>query len=248
MRVLNHSNFQLDETNWGTGSTEDISVLFDDIINCFNANLDPSLINVRNIIIAQARYFDPPFSTPIIINIAGQEFISINACDNYWSQYSYQFSHEYCHYIINRQSGILRVSWFEESLCELAPIINLYTMSIKWVTNPPYPQWKDYSVALKDYADGLLAECPKIEDFKSWFNINLEFLYQDRYLRDKNKVIVRALYSLFQMYPCAWQCVQYLNQIKEHDNLSFEEYLNLWENLVPEQYNFIVREIKSIFY
>ncbi len=78
--------------------------------------------------------------------------IQLDTRGTYWSQYAYQFSHEFCHIL----SGYEHLKenpnqWFHETVCELASVFSLRRMAERWPIHPPYPKWADYSDSLMCY-------------------------------------------------------------------------------------------------
>lgn len=67
---------------------------------------------------------------PMCSLIGDSHLIFLAVRDNYWCQWVYQFAHEYCHHLINGPlSGEWsKMLWFEETICELSSLYNLYMM------------------------------------------------------------------------------------------------------------------------
>lgn len=63
-------------------------------------------------------------SHPMIFNSPGGRMMFLSASHNNFFEWTFQFSHEYCHNIINgSMSGdIGGLSWFEETICDTASI------------------------------------------------------------------------------------------------------------------------------
>ena len=81
----------------------------------------------------------------------GEHIIFLNAKENYWCQWVYQFAHEYCHHLIDgtltgEWSNLL---WFEETICELSSLYNLNKM-IDYCTTNGLP---GYSPSVQVYLD-----------------------------------------------------------------------------------------------
>ena len=77
-------------------------------------------------------------------NSRGELEILLDTGETYWSQYAYQFAHEFFHLLCGsaeRDPGNL---WFEETLGETASLFVLRAMARSWKTKPPYPHWADY--------------------------------------------------------------------------------------------------------
>ena len=89
-------------------------------------------------------------------NDRGEIVVRLDTEKTSWCQYSYQFGHEFCHILCGFKPGYEGNKWFEETLCETASLYVMRGMSRKWKTSPPYPNWKDYHDALRDYVDDIL--------------------------------------------------------------------------------------------
>ena len=140
---------------------------------------DASLRDVEKVLYSAAdelwRYFPerslPPLLVepkggPIVLFRRGPEgeyYVRLNTGNTYWSQYAFQFAHEFGHVLCGYREGERCNKWFEESLCETASLFALRGMSLTWKSDPPYPNWKSYAPALRDYAkSGWTARrCPR---------------------------------------------------------------------------------------
>jgi len=174
--------------------------------------------------------------------------IYLSSYDRLWSKYSYQFAHELCHHVIDSDFYTTndKFGWFEETLCELASIFCLDKMSQTWLTNPPYPNWKDYSTALTDCVREII-EKPEnkiSKSFKNWLSENLDALFKDRYKREENRIIALQLFPLFKNRPEFWTTIQYLKFIKVIDEMTFDNFIDAWTELVPENLKELLTEIK----
>ena len=101
--------------------------------------------------------------------------IQLTARDLEWSQFAYQFSHEFCHVLSNYENLKANPNnWFHEAICELASVFTLRRMAERWQTNPPYPNWADYVAALRDYSEKRLSrqrvQLPRGVTLQSWLS------------------------------------------------------------------------------
>lgn len=171
------------ECDWGVAQRGDIRTL---------------LLDVASHIVRELR--DPFVKTIHIMNLPGQSprsfyrspdatkhEVNLTAKDRKWSQFAYQFSHEFCHIL----SGHDRLrdnpnNWFHEAICELASFFVLRRMAERWPVDPPFAHWSDYSAALADYAE---CEARKYRratpagSFSAWLRTNEWELRRDSYLR-----------------------------------------------------------------
>ena len=91
--------------------------------------------------------------------------IGLKVTDTYWSQFSYQFGHEFCHLLHNFEEtpGDDPNQWFQEALCELANLWVIRRMSKTWAYRAPYDNWVDYRHALADYANNWMMSRAEVQ-------------------------------------------------------------------------------------
>lgn len=233
-----HTNFSLNPLAWGQGLPQDITILLDSVITEFYYNLDLTTIPNTPVVVCSHLLKDPPSVSPEIIKNNDSTIIFLCTKDLLWSQYSYQFSHELCHFVIDTSYPPAndKFGWFEESLCELASIYTLLKMASTWQTNPPYQHWANYSNALDIYAKDIV-EKPEnrlTEPLMVWLSENLHSLSLDRYKRVENQIVAVHLLPLFIKTPSLWRTIQFLNLIQVTDDMTFESYLNEWKKKNPK--------------
>lgn len=214
-----HKNFHIHTEGWGQAQLQDIIKLLDSVISDFYPNFILEMITDKQVYIQNSKYNVPQISNPQIFKQDGFNQIFLNTSDNLWSQYTYQFSHELCHHVIDSNFSMTndKFGWLEESLCELASIFCLDKMSQTWQINPPFLNWKDYSTSFAKYVTDIIKEPENIitNSFNNWFKEKLDTLYKDRYNREINRIIALQLFPLFKNNPDSWRIIQYLKFIKE---------------------------------
>ena len=179
----------------------------------------------------------------------GEYLVRLDTGDTYWAQYSYQFAHEFCHILCNYDDDVHRNKWFEESLCEVASLYSLRSMSETWKTNPPYGNWKGYSTALNNYADERIAASPLPTDqtLAEWFSDHEATLYQDATNRELNNVVAVQLLPLFEEEPSRWEAVTWLNKAKSTKSQTFSDYLSDWHKHSPQKHREFIRQVGKEF-
>ncbi len=179
----------------------------------------------------------------------GEYLVRLNTGDRLWAQHAYQFAHEFGHILANYDEYERPNKWFEESICEMASIFALRRMSETWKVRPPYPNWKDYSPALANYADERMrtAPLPPGKTLAQWYSENESQLRQEPCLRDKNTVVAVALLPLFEKQPESWEAITWLNDGAPHGTRTFARYLGDWCAHVPEKLRPLVRQIARKF-
>ncbi len=170
----------------------------------------------------------------------GQEYkIELCVTDRLWAKYAYQFSHEYCHVRTNHMVGTQRCKWFEETLCETASIYTLRRMAEVWAEKPPYPNWRDYSSSLFDYADEFIGrevhQLPEGTDFSGWLNGTLPELEKNQYLREHNARIAIKLLDIFEDDPHLWSSMGYFNTWAVDPDDDIHSCLGKLEDVVPKE-------------
>ena len=249
------------ETNdWGEAPSVDIELLLTNAASHLNRELwNPvaGTINVR-----RAPLTDHSPRTLIGESRPGSYVVQLTAKDRLWSQYAFQFVHEFCHVLIDPFSWHPGPnSWFEESVCELASVFVLRRMSEQWTTDPPYRNWSSYSSSLVDYANQRLSApqrtLPDSICLSEWLSANEGDLRQGPELaaaeqwaterRDKMAVIAYALLPLFEKQPEAWNAVQRLprGQHPARDNPT-RDYLRSWRSAVAPRDEHVVDQVGQL--
>ncbi len=231
--------------DWGDASLPDIEVLLADTASHLNRLLRIPFIGVIVVIPA------PPNAPPEVLYRSSQAepFIIRLATRNcLWSQFAFQFSHEFCHVL----SGYERLKgnpngWFHESICELASIFSLQRMAEQWPTNPPYPCWADYAVNLGNYAQERLSrqevQLSAGVTLQTWLSSREETLRQDPYQRSMNELVAYALLPIFESEPTGWNAVGKLPP----SVANFTDYLSDWHSSVDPVDKPFVARLSEVF-
>ena len=157
--------------------------------------------------------------------------ISLTAKDNYWSQFAYQFAHEFCHVL----SGYERLhanpnEWLHESICEMASIFVLRRMGKRWRRSRDH-RWIRFAPSHSKYADNLLdahvSNTPS-GSFRTWLLDNEADLRANSQLRDINGVVAAKLLPNFEQEPSGWNAVRLLPATTG----CIQEYIESWRSSV----------------
>ena len=168
--------------------------------------------------------------------------VLLSARHRKWSKYAYQFAHEFAHILSNHEDRINNPNnWFHETICELASVFTLRRMAERWLKDPPYLNWADYSESLLEYSVNLQnreeVQLPAGATLPEWIESEESSLRSDAFQRDKNALVAYSLLSLFEEQPSGW------NTIRALPNSSDElgDYLAEWAAAVhPVDRQFIV--------
>jgi hypothetical protein len=173
--------------------------------------------------------------------------VLLNTGNCLWAQMSYQFAHEFCHLLCNPSDQKVQM-WFQETLCEMASRFVLKRMSETWKTNPPYPNWKDYSVSLREYLDNLQKNdrLPKGKTLAQWYSENADILRKNSIDRPRNNVVAAELWEMLDAQPEHWEVVTYY----PHKRLNPEtlgEFFLVWQRDCPEDHKAFIADIAKKF-
>lgn len=239
--------------DWGAARTEDIQTV---------------LTRVADVLLP---YFPQHASNKVLVTFSGQGprvlfdkssdgayRVLLNVQDARWDQFAYQFSHELCHIFTNyeqrkidRDTIIGNHQWFEETLCEALSIFALNRVASSWENSPPYPYWRNYASAFREYAQRLLSEkhryLPPDKSIEEWYAENQEALEGNPYLRQKNELLARWLLPLIENTPADLEAIGYLNREKSSSPESFQAYLESWYSCCPEGARDFIRRVMLLF-
>ncbi len=230
------------EYNWGT-AREDIQRVLIDTASHINRELRHKFdgkINVLNL---------PEENSPKTYyrNLSSDSYrINLTANDNRWSQFAYQFAHEFCHVLSGHEN--LRGNpnnWFHESICQLASLFTLRRMGERWPSNPPSPNWADYATSLTCYAKDILVNArqysPPDGKFDAWLQSNEKQLRSDPYLRKKNLVVAARLLPLFEQQMQGWNVITKLPNSMSR----FPKYLSEWKLDIDPEDRLFLEQVKN---
>ncbi len=162
-----------------------------------------------------------------------------------WSQYTFQFAHEFCHILCCYDQDPLKHRWFEEALCELESLYVLRRSAETWKTAAPYDHWKPYAPELAKYADERMKNfiLPMGKTLAAWYKENSAALTANPADRDRNNVAAVALLPFFEKEPEQWEAVAWLNTESFTEKTSFDDYLAVWHKHAPKKHKAFIRTI-----
>ena len=169
--------------------------------------------------------------------------IVLSSKENHYGQWVFQFSHEYCHHLIN---GSLRgetggLMWFEESICRVASLsclenmvrycatseerhINLYTpfaaTYLRDLQRPPLPE--GLRQFLPSASEPLLcSQIPLVfaENLRDYLQRESNLL-STTYSNDAYCKIAYSIFPHFHNNPNLWKILQFLGDMYSRQSLS----------------------------
>lgn len=236
------------ESEWGSASPQDVQA----VLNSVGTVISPYTggRTLDNIIVRNAP------KGPISLYKRGENgeyIVLLDVKGRYWSQLSYQYSHEVCHLLSNYDlapNNITQQQWFEESLCEAFSLFTLKQMAKHWQETPPYPNWKAYSADLQSYVDGMQQEKHRhlSTPVNKWYQQQRDTLEKDPYAQDRhlNEKMATILLAIFEKTPESWAAMNYLNLGEDTGINTMEKYLADWYKNTPATYQNVVAEIQQL--
>jgi hypothetical protein len=188
----------------------------------------------------------------------GRIVIGLAARDNHWAQYAFQFTHEYCHALINYRNNREQLAphaqrpnlWLEESLCETASLFTLRALGHSWLVAPPYPVWHEYAPWFFAYAEERLAlpehNLPAGTPFVVWFRANQRALRQDSTRRDRNTIVAAQLLPIFEREPRGWGALAFFSRAA-NPNQSLSQQFTKWRWGCPPELQRFVTKLAAVF-
>jgi len=178
--------------------------------------------------------------------------VQLDTGKTFWSQYSYQVAHEFCHVHCGFRPGPSDNQWFEEAVCETASLFCLRAMAKSWATQPPYPNWKSYAPALGKYAEDVIARRTYKGEFEAkglprFYRDHAAELRANATDRELNGAVALALLPWLEERPTRWAAFQWLNATPRPKNEPFVAYLARWEAHTPTEHQPTVREVRKLF-
>ena len=189
---------------------------------------------------------------PIVLynrNDRGEIVMRLDTQGLSWSQYAYQFAHEFCHILCGFDEDDCPNEWFEETLCETASLYAMRAMAKSWEHDAPYRNWVEYRHALKQYADDVIdsREQLKPEEVAAFFKKHQAKLEESSTLRDLNGAMSVVLLAMFEEDPKRWEAVRWLNPSPNKDGQTFTQYLQAWHDAAPKRHQSFIREVAELY-
>lgn len=156
---------------------------------------------------------------PMCSNCGDRRLILLTTHDNYWCQWIYQFSHEFCHHIIDgSMTGEIKGQiWFEETLCSLNSMYQLEVALLEDFKQAPFLQL--YAPSVLVYLDEIKQSH---QDLKCQLQQNggllqwLPLLSKPTYHRDHYYAIACLILPLFVENPHLWGILSHIGDSRSY--------------------------------
>ena len=144
--------------------------------------------------------------------------ICLHTKENEWWRWVYQFSHEYCHHLINgTMSGeITGLMWFEETICDLASICHLNRLIVLYDVlqiNTPL-QCKSYVVSCRNANLGTVQS-----NCQEYLKQHMDELVQPMYHREIYSNLFATMLPLFLENTHLWKIILHFGDMRSWNSL-----------------------------
>ena len=217
------------------------------------------------------KYLRIPFSGVVEVRIASNEpkapitlnrnrrdepiRVLLNAHDQYWCQFVFQFAHEFCHVLTDHYEQLLGNpnAWLHETVGEIASIFALQRMARQWYTNPTIAGQHDYAKHFQIYADERLGrqevKLPIGMELPSWLQSREKELRSsdvaDDHQRVNQSLIAYILLPIFEGAPEGWNAITKFPT----STGTLSEYLSDWHSSVDaDDKNFVANVSDALGY
>ena len=233
------------QADWGDARLDNLNRLIKDVTSHLNRLLRTPF---EGTICVKPIPLDQPPLVSYRTSLDEPFVIWLTARNRRWSQFAYQFSHEFCHVLSGYEN--LRENpnnWFHEAICELASVFTIRRMAERWPTDPPYPNWASYAKALEKYWQERLSRqgvhLPESMTLHSWLSVHEEALRKDEYQREKNALVAYALLPIFESKPAGWNAIRNL----PNSSGSLADYFVDWHSAVDSADKAFVARLSNAF-
>lgn len=166
--------------------------------------------------------------------------------DNDYYQWIFQFSHEYCHHLINgaMTNDWSDLLWLEETICQLASLYNMFKM----MDFCEEIGKEDCAFILKDRLNHYLGKATKdyeLDKRGGWFKSFAEQLRSYGYKRDLYNSIAVLMYPLFIENPNLWKIILHIGDIRSWKSLN-DLFIHL-QSKADTSYEYSLKKLIDIF-
>lgn len=191
---------------------------------------------------------------PMCSILGNTHIISLVVQENYWCQWVYQYSHEFCHHLIDgKMTGDLKgMKWFEECLCHTASMFCLAELSDQEL----WCQWgyPSYALAVCQYLDQMLNKVNDMrQDYYRYNKIQhkgiclwLSELSQEGvdYPRTHYNAVASIMLQTFLQNKHLWEILQHIGDSESWRSL--EELLSHLQLKATPMYEAALKELRGL--
>lgn len=235
--LIINDQISLGRHNWGECVTENLAEVLKCTIDYFDGVLIPNYRHNIECLILSTEQNHPECCPTADYQ---QHVILLSAKDRKWDKYTYQFSHEYCHHLINivPLRNLNGAFWFEETICELASLYCLKKNEVLWNIKPPYENWRSYSLVYAGYFDATVSDRDNLTgSIGQYIRKKLPLVERPEYERKIYLTIAYHILDLFWKYPILWNIILFFrctNYKNKEQYINFYDFLDELESVIPD--------------
>ncbi len=178
--------------------------------------------------------------------------IRLDTGSTFWCQYAYQYAHELAHVLSGFKQGYEGNKWLEETLSETASLFVMRAMARSWKDAPPYPNWRDYRDALREYTDDIIRRRTTIrgihaQGLAGFYREHQATLERNPTDRELNGAMAIVFLQLFEEEPARWEAIRWLNVQPAPAGERFADYLVRWRAAAPERHRPFITEVARLY-
>lgn len=186
---------------------------------------------------------------------SGKYRVGLHARERHWSDYVYEYSHEFCHILagISPEHAEEDQSnqWFEEAWCEAASLFTMRRLAVTWATSTN-AEWKDYAKTHGDHASAYISTYkqrdPRPDNLAKWYQDNKDALRRDpSEERGKQSVVALVLLEMLEKEPEHWEALATLDSVPSKTAYNFSQYLHNWHARSPAKHRPFIGNIATRF-
>ena len=237
------------DKNWGNAPTSNIKKLCENVALHFQEQLRDELKIEGKLNIVYRSSGPVAFYSHVFGGGPDEYQVGLKVTGTYWSQFSYQFGHEFCHILHNFEDTRWQKQnqWFEEVICNLASLWVIRGMSETWAYRAPYRNWVDYRHSLKKYANNLMNKAGAQyagtgADWLRQWEDRMRAEVPSNFNHTRFAQLSYKFLPIFEENPEAWNAVR---QMPASDK-KMNEYVKEWYNNVDVQDKRFVADIAQI--
>ncbi|HLW09748.1 MAG TPA: hypothetical protein VKX35_05065 [Fermentimonas sp.] len=196
-------------------------------------------------------YINYDEGTPKCISFYNQaSIILISAKGDYLTNWVFEFSHEYCHHLIDgsMQPEIKGLIWFEETICQLSSLYNLKLIGDQWNQSSDINKLLNYNSFLKCF-NGYLTNNQLLVDqinHPGWLSAWLPFLSEPKYYRDHYNALAVKMLPLFLENPNLWKIILHFGDSRKWNTLD-DLFVHLTET-VDFSYSYHLNKLSELLF
>lgn len=219
-----------------------------EIVRIILNKIDNNMMSALELQVFSSKRCDVFYTDKYPVCEQGNKGHNIYLCvkDNDYYQWIFQFSHEYCHHLINgTMSGDWSdMLWFEETICQIASLYNMFKMVDFCKENGI----EHYDSILNERLYYYLEKANndyKLNEKGGWFKSFAGQLRSERYKRDLYNSIAVLMYPLFIENPNLWKIILYIGDIRSWNSL--DELFKHLQSKADTTYSDSLKKMINIF-